>query len=636
MKVLFSIFLSISFFSSTLIAQNVMTPEQLIQLGKVSAQGISQDDNYVIFAVSRYDLENDTHSKTYYKTPIYGGMDIKIQDPKAFINDAQLSPDGKYQLMVRPVKMQKVSGQDYYKDVPQSNLRIYNELNYRHWDTWEDGHVNHLFYKPVDAPDAAAIDIMQGEAYDCPQKPFGGSEDYCWSPDGSKILYVSKKLRGTNYMLSTNTDIYSYDLASGETSNLTASNPGYDTHPAFSSSGQLAWLQMKRDGYEADKNDLIIMLHNRPINLTKDWDGTVSSFLWDESGTKIYFIAPTQGTYQLFEVEIPQKSRKKVFVQQLTEGPFNVSGFVGQSQHNLILNRTDMNHAKEIYSYNLSSNRWKQLTHANDDVYDRLTLSNIEKRIIKTTDGKDMLTWIIYPPNFDPTKKYPTLLYCQGGPQSEVSQFYSFRWNFQIMAAHGYIVVAPNRRGLPGFGVEWNEQISKDYGGQNIQDYFSAIDEMAKEPYVDENRLGAVGASYGGYSVFYLAGHHQGRFKSFIAHDGIFNQRSMYGTTEELFFVNWDLGGPYWDKNNHAAQKTYDQFNPINYVDKWDTPILIFQGEKDYRVPLGQALEAFQAAQVQGVKSRLILFPDENHWVLQPQNSLVWQREFFKWLGETL
>lgn len=636
MKKLFSFILIINLFTTTLVAQNVMTPEQLIQLGKVSAQGISKDGNFLIYAVSRYDLTTDTQSKTYYKTPIYGGATFEIQDPEAFVPEAKLSPDGKYQLLIQAVKTQKVSGKDYYEDAPKSNVRIYNELNYRHWDTWEDGHVNHLFYKPVNAPNTTAIDIMKGEAYDCPQKPFGGSKDYCWSPDGSQILYVSKKLTGTPYTLSTNSDIYAYNLATGQTSNLTAYNPGYDTQPAFSKEGQLAWLQMKRDGYEADKNDLIVLLNNKPYNLTKDWDGTVSSFLWDEGGEKIYFVAPTQGTYQVFEVEVPQKSRQKVMVQQLTKGQFNASGFVGQSGDYLILNRTDMNHAKEIYTYNLSTNKWNQITHANDAVYDALTLSNIEKRMIKTTDGKDMLTWIIYPPNFDPAKKYPTLLYCQGGPQSEVSQFYSFRWNFQIMAAHGYIVVAPNRRGLPGFGVAWNEQISKDYGGQNMQDYLSAIDEMAKEPYVDENRLGAVGASYGGYSIYFLAGHHEGRFKSFIAHDGIFNQRSMYGTTEELFFVNWDLGGPYWDIENKNAQMAFLYYNPINFVYKWDTPILIFQGEKDYRVPMGQALEAFQAAQLKGIKSRLILFPDENHWVLQPQNSLVWQREFFRWLRETL
>jgi dipeptidyl aminopeptidase/acylaminoacyl peptidase len=277
-----------------------------------------------------------------------------------------------------------------------------------------------------------------------------------------------------------------------------------------------------------------------------------------------------------------------------------------------------------------------QLTHENDDFYNSIELSKVEKRFVKTTDGKDMLTWVIYPPNFDPNKKYPTLLYCKGGPQGALTQSYSFRWNYQIMAAHGYIVVAPSRRGMSGFGIEWNEQISKDYGGQNMKDYLSAIDALAKEPYVDENRLGCVGASYGGYSAYYLAGIHEGRFKSFIAHDGMFNLRSMYGTTEEMFFVNWDLGGNYWDTTNKAAQKSFNEFNPINHVSKWDTPILIIQGGRDFRISIGQSLEAFNAAQLRGIKSKLLYFPEENHWVLNPQNSIIWQREFFKWLKETL
>ena len=321
---------------------------------------------------------------------------------------------------------------------------------------------------------------------------------------------------------------------------------------------------------------------------------------------------------------------------QISDGQFDVNGIVAQSGSNLIVYRRDMNHATEIYSLNISSGAMKKLSNGNDATYKDIKMSKIEKRIVKTTDGKDMPTWVIYPPDFDASKKYPTLLYCQGGPQGALSQFYSFRWNFQLMAAQGYIIVAPNRRGMPGYGVEWNEQISKDYGGQNMADYLSAIDDVDKESYVDTDRLGCIGASYGGYSVFYLASRHEGRFKSFVSHDGIFNWRSMYGTTEELFFVNWDLGGAYWDKENAAAQKSYNEFNPINFVDKWDTPILIIQGGKDFRVPIGQGLEAFQAAQLQGIKSRLLFFPEENHWVLSAQNSLVWQREFYKWLAETL
>ena len=321
---------------------------------------------------------------------------------------------------------------------------------------------------------------------------------------------------------------------------------------------------------------------------------------------------------------------------QITNGQFDVRGIVGHSKNTMVVARGDMNHATELYTVDLTSGKMKQLTHANDDFYNSISLSKVEKRMVKTTDGKDMVTWVIYPPNFDPTKKYPTLLYCQGGPQGALSQFYSYRWNFQLMAAQGYIVVAPNRRGMPGHGVEWNEQISKDYGGQNMRDYLSAIDDVAKESYVDTKRIGCVGASYGGYSAFYLAAIHEGRFRTFIAHDGIFNWKSMYGTTEELFFVNWDLGGAYWDKDNHAAQKAYTVFNPVEHVSKWTSPIMIIQGGKDFRVPIGQGLEAFQTAQLQGIRSKLLYFPEENHWVLDYQNSLIWHTEFYKWLEETM
>lgn len=338
----------------------------------------------------------------------------------------------------------------------------------------------------------------------------------------------------------------------------------------------------------------------------------------------------------MFEVDYPGFTKKNPVVKQITNGDFDVSGMVGQVGNTMVVTRTDMNHATELYTVNLTNGQLTQLTHVNDDVYKKLSLSKIEKRMVPTTDGKQMLVWVIYPPDFDASKKYPTLLYCQGGPQSPLSQFYSFRWNFQLMAANDYIIVAPNRRGMQGHGVAWNEQISKDHGGQVMQDYLSAIDAIAKEPFVDNERLGCVGASYGGYSVFYLAGIHNKRFKTFIAHDGIFNFRSMYGTTEEVFFVDWDYGGPYWDKSNTAAQKSYSQFDPINLVDKWNTPILIFQGGKDYRVPDGQAFEAFQAAQLRGIKSRLVYLPTENHWVLSAQNAQVWQREFYKWLKETL
>jgi dipeptidyl aminopeptidase/acylaminoacyl peptidase len=411
---------------------------------------------------------------------------------------------------------------------------------------------------------------------------------------------------------------------------------GYDTQPAFSSQGTMAWLSMKRDGYESDKNDILVSGGSGGINLTAPWDGTVNSFKWSADGKKIYFNAPIDGTVQLFEVDYPGLTKKAPVVKQITQGDFDITGMIAQNGNSMIVSRTDMNHAAELYEVNLTNGQMRQLTHVNDATYAKIGLCKSERRYVTTTDNKKMLVWVILPPNFDAQKKYPTLLYCQGGPQSALTQSYSYRWNFQLMASQGYVVVAPNRRGMPGHGVAWNEQISKDHGGQVMQDYLSAIDDVAKENYVDKSRLGCVGPSYGGYSVYYLAGIHNKRFKSFIAHDGIFNFKSMFGTTEEVFFIDWDYGGAYWDKNNAAAQKSYSQFDPSNLVDRWDTPILIYQGGKDYRVPEGQAMEAFQAAQLRGIKSKLIYLPDENHWVLHPQNAIVWQREFYKWLAETL
>lgn len=633
-KTLISFLVSFAFIAMS--AQEVMTPEKLLQINKVSGKGLTKDGNNLIYSISKYSLEKNSSATTTYQMPIAGGNAQAITDYKALLADKSVSPDGKYKISTAEVKLKNISGKDFYPEVTGSNVQIYDELNYRHWDTWEDGAYSHIMYQAISDVASEPIDIMAGEPFDSPQKPFGGSEDYLWSPNSKNILYIAKKLSGAAYASSTNTDIYQYNLESKTTTNLTSENKGYDTDPAFSSKGQLAWLQMKRDGYESDKKDIIVSINGASINLTANWDGTVDSFVWQDKGDKIYFVAPVLGTVQLFEIGIPVSGKKSSTLKQLTNGQFDVHSIVGQSKQTIVVSRRDMNHAPELYSVNLSNGKMTQLTHANDAFYNSITLSKVEKRMVKTTDGKEMLTWVIYPPDFDPSKKYPTILYCQGGPQGALSQIYSLRWNFQLMAANGYIIVAPNRRGMPGYGVEWNEQISKDYGGQNMQDYLSAIDQMAKEPYVDSDRLGAIGASYGGYSVFYLAGIHEGRFKSFISHDGIFNWKSMYGTTEELFFVNWDLGGAYWDKNNVNAQKAYNEFNPIEKVENWNTPIMIIQGGKDFRVPIGQGLEAFQAAQLQGIKSKLLYFPEENHWILDNQNSLVWQREFFKWLKETL
>ena len=613
--------------------QKVMSPELMWQLGRVSPIGLSKDGKSVIYRVSTPNMDENKFSSKVYSVNINGGTSLEISDYESLVNNKNISPDDKFILSDKSIKIDNVHGFDRYPDLKLSTAQVYTSLDYRHWDTWNDGHFNHVFMLATNASkDDSGVDIMKDEPFNCPTKPFGGDEDYIWHPDGNSVVYVSKKLSGTQAAQSTNTDLYQYNIKTGKTENLTESNKGYDTNPSYSQNGDLAYLSMKTDGYEADKNDIKVISKGITSNLTAQWDGTVNSFVWASDNRNIYFTAPVNGTIQLFKVDFPGLTKKLPVVEQLTDGEWDITGIVGQNGNKLVLTRTSMNRAADLYTYDIETKSWSQLTDVNKKIYDTVGTSRTEKRYVTTTDGKKMLVWVVYPPNFDPTKKYPALLYCQGGPQSALTQFYSFRWNLQLMASQGYIVVAPNRRGMPGHGVEWNHQISKEWGGQNIKDYFSAIDDVSKEAYVDKSRLGAVGASYGGYSVFYLAGIHEKRFKTFIAHDGVFNTKSMYGTTEEMFFVNYDFGGPYWEGSN----KTYTDFNPINHVAKWDTPIYIIQGGKDYRVPIGQGLEAFNAAQLRGIKSKLLYLPDENHWVMKPQNSLVWQREFFQWLKETL
>ncbi|MBP6182279.1 S9 family peptidase [Flavobacterium sp.] len=616
-------------------AQDVMTPELLWKLGRITPLGISKDEKNVVYKVETPSVTENKLDTTFYTLPIIGGNATEIKETKTILKDKNISPDGKYIVYNEEVKIDMILGKDFYPELEKSEVQIYNSLDYRHWDTWNEGKFNHVFYKE-NKEGVAGIDILKGENFNCPQKPFGDAEDYIWSPDSKSILYVCKKKAGTEYATSTNTNIFEYNLDTGKTSNRTEENLGYDTAPQFSPTGNLSWLQMKRDGYEADKNDIIVSFKGINMNLTANWDGTVNHFIWSNDGQKIYFIAPIDGTKQLFEVNFPGLTKIAINVNQITNGDFDINDLIGFSGDEIILTRTDMNHAAEIFSFDLNKNSWRQLSNVNTTSYNSLAISKTERRYVTTTDGKKMLVWVILPPNFDASKKYPTLLYCQGGPQAPLTQFYSYRWNFQLMAANGYVVVAPNRRGMQGQGVEWNEQISKDWGGQVMDDYLSAIDDIIKEEYVDATRLGCVGASYGGYSVFYLAGIHHNRFKTFIAHDGVFNTQSMFGTTEEVFFCNWDFGAPYWEKDNFVALKAYTMFNPINMVEKWNKPILIIQGGKDFRVPIGQGQEAFQAAQLRGIKSRFLYFPEENHWVLKPQNAQIWQREFFKWLKETL
>ncbi|WP_029296998.1 S9 family peptidase [Chryseobacterium hispalense] len=647
-------------------AQKVMTPEILWTLKKVGVQAVSPDQSSLIYKVGQVDLKTEkTKNESYFlnvlnnqsakmdlgkkaliqwdKNGIYAQEGDKIflskDNAKTWtefytIGEADnivISPDGKKIAFSRQILVEKVMGKDKYSDTPKTTAQVYTDLNHRHWDYFSEGKYNHVFVVNTSDKADAAKDLLEGKMWDSPQRPFGGAEDFIWSPDSSQLLYVTKAKSGKEYSKSTNTDIFAYDIATGTTRNLTESNKGYDVNPKFSPDGKsLIWQSMARDGYEADKNDVKIMDWKtaKVTNLTTGWDESVSGdVFWSADSKTIYFTAAFRGTKQLFSLD-PKNAK----VQQITKGDFDVNEIFADQKKSLLVGRTDINHATDLFSVNVKNGEMQQVTDVNKEMYATLAQGKSELKMVKTSDGKEMGVWFHYPPNFDRNKKYPTLVYCQGGPQSALTQFFSTRWNFALMAANGYIVVAPNRRGMPGWGTQWNEEISKDWGGQPMRDYLAATDYAKTLPYVDGERVAAVGASYGGYSVFMLAGIHENRFKTFIAHDGLFDMKSWYLTTEELWFANWDLGSP-WEK---PLPKAYTDFNPSNFVDKWNKPIMIVQGGIDYRVPYEQGQEAFQAAQLRGLKSKLVYFPNENHWVLHPQNGLVWQREFFDWLKETL
>ncbi|MGC9341214.1 MAG: S9 family peptidase, partial [Bacteroidales bacterium] len=519
---------------------------------------------------------------------------------------------------------------EIHEDLPLAEVRIMDDLMYRHWNSWHDYSYSHIFVSTMrENGYFDGTDIMEGEEWDAPLSPYFDQAEITWSPDGRYIAYTCKKMKGKDYAVSTNSDIYLYDIQKETTENITKGMQGYDKYPSFSNKGDmLAWQSMETPGYEADKNRLFIMdlATGEKEYLTSDFDQDAEHLVWSKDDSKIYFISGVEATYQLYQIDI---ETQEIF--QITKGDHDYNSFqLGDGF--LTGEKMSISMATELFRIDLPAGEEKQLSFVNKNIYDNIEMGRVEERWVTTTDKKEMKVWVIYPPNFDPEKKYPALLYCQGGPQSAVSQFFSFRWNFQMMAANNYIIVAPNRRGLPTFGTEWNEQISGDYGGQNIKDYLSAIDAVKTEDFVDENRLGAIGASYGGFSVFYLAGHHEGRFKAFISHCGIFNFESMYASTEEMFFVNHDMGGAYWDKPKPESYK----FSPHLYVDKWDTPIMIITGEYDFRIPYTESLQAFNAAQLNGVPSKLLVFPNETHFVLKPQNSILWQREFFGWLDKYL
>ena len=547
------------------------------------------------------------------------------------LSDYLFSPDETKLAYIKEISFGK-STKEVYPDLPKATGRIVTDLMYKHWDEWVET-IPHIFIASVgNEPITSGKDILEGEPYEAPTKPFGGSEELSWSPDGKTLAYSSRKKTGLEYSLSTNTDIYLYDLASGMTRNITEGNGGYDTHPRFSPDGtKISWISMERDGYEADLKRLFIqeLKTGKKTFLTDGFEYDVDETVWSPDSKSIFFLATKHAEAQLWELTL--KGRK---IRQITTGMHDYTSLDLQAGK-LLAGRQSYTLPTDLYLVDPKTGRADQLTHENKETLDQLSPISVEKRWVKTTDGGNMLVWVILPPNFDKTKKYPALLFCQGGPQSPVSQFFSYRWNMRLMAEQGYIVIAPNRHGVPSFGKAWNEQISGDYSGQNIQDYLTAVDEVKKEPWVDADRLGCVGASYGGYSVFYLAGVHQKRFKAFIAHAGIFNLEMQYMTTEEMWFANWDMGGAPWEKDNAVAQRTFAN-SPHKLVGNWDTPILVIHGERDYRILAGQGMAAFNAAKLRGIPAELLIYPDENHWILRPQNALLWQRTYFDWLDKYL
>lgn len=547
------------------------------------------------------------------------------------------SPDQSKVVLIRTVKYNRTAA-DIYPDLPKATGRVIDDLMYKHWDTWVT-EIPHPFIGAFDGQTITDLkDIMEGEPYEAPMRPFGGVESFAWSPDSKILVYTSRKKTGMEYALSTNSDLYAYNLTTGTTTNLTEGMMGYDTNPAFSPDGRyMAWLSMERDGYEADKNRLFIRDNatGQKTDLTSDWDYTIEEFVWNPNGKNIWFIAYHQGVAPIFNMEVATHK-----VTTVAEGLYDYTTLAPVDNKTIVTMRHSMLRPNEIYRIGPKTKKGVKedvaLTDINGDIFAQLTMPTIEAKKVPTTDGKEMLTWVIYPPKFDASHKYPAILYCQGGPQSAVSQFWSYRWNFALMASNGYIMIAPNRRGVPGFGTEWEEQISKDYPGQNMRDYLSAVDYMkANEPAIDPARIGATGASYGGFSVYWLAGNHDKRFAALLAHAGIFNTEAQYLETEEMWFANWDMGGAFWDKDNAIAQRTFAT-SPHRFVDRWDTPIMISHGEKDYRILASQGMAAFNAAKMRGIPAEMVIFPDENHWILKPQNAVMWQRLFFRWFDRWL
>ena len=651
-----------------------LTPEMMEAFGRVSGPQVSPDGKSVLYSVEFVNLKADkgnrelwvmdidgknqrqitvtpesengavwikNGTKIAYMASTDGGMQIFTINPdgseKTQISHIEkgiggflFSPDESKILLIRNIKYGK-RVVDEYPALDKANARIVDDLMYKHWDEWVT-EIPHPFLADVTENGIEnPIDIMEGEPYESPMKPFGGIESFAWAPDSKSIVYVSRKKEGMEYSLSTNSDLYLYNLETKTTTNLTEGMMGYDTNPVFSPKGdKLAWLSMEHDGYESDMNRIFVMdmKTGEKTDLTENWDYTVSTIAWNPNGKKIYFIAPYHGPSPIFSVEVGSKKIETIAAQMC-----DYASLAPVDDKKIIALRHSLTYPDEIFLVDKDSDT--QLTNVNTELLSQLSPVTVEKVMVPTTDGKEMLTWVVLPPNFDETKKYPAILYCQGGPQQAVSQFWSYRWNLRLMASQGYVVIAPNRRGLPGFGTEWNAQISGDYGGQNMKDYLSAVDFMKTKPYIDADHIGATGASYGGFSVYWLAGNHNNRFAALFAHAGIFNTEAQYLETEEMWFANWDLGGAFWEKDNEVAQRSFAN-SPHKFVEKWTAPIMISVGEKDYRILASQGMMAFNAAKLRGIPTRMLVYPEENHWILKPQNALLWQYEFFKWFDKWL
>lgn len=655
--------------TGNLMAQKTFTAEDLYSLKRVGEFVVSPTGNWVVYKLGTPSLEDNriyndlyavsldgketiqlTSDKSADYNPVFSpsgsllayistkdgspqvyimdfpkGTPTKVTSIEAGVSNLSISPDGKNFMFSVEVKMDKTPTEKHPK-YNKANVRIYESLPARHWDVWEDENFSHVFYLPIAG--GKAIDIMPLEKYDSPMKPFGGAEELAWSPDGSEIAYTCKKTSGLEYVQFTNSEIYIYSLKDKTTKNITSGLQGYDKAPLYSPDGKwIAFFSMENNGFESDRNRL--MLYNRQTGksheLPKNLDQWVEEKVWSHDSKFMYITATDSGVVSIFEVNVADGNFRKITKEKSDFG----GGLDITKSGKLVYGKQNLLNPFDIFVMDLKSGAETQITKSNGNDMAKFKKVSYEEKWITSTDGAEVHCWVVYPPDFDKNKKYPMITYCQGGPQSMISQRFHYRWNMFMMASHGYIIVAPNRRGVPGFGQKWNDAISRDWSGMPMTDILAATDAMTKEPYVKKDGICAIGASAGGYAAFWLAGNHNKRFSAFLAHCGVFNLESMYGATEELWFPNWEYGGPYWEGDN---SKHYDKHSPHNYIKNWDTPIVISTGEHDFRVPYTQSLEAFTAAQVKGLPSKLISFPEETHFISKIHEFLLWDKEVFEFL----